>query len=213
MEVLGERWSLLVVRELMFGPMRFSAIRRELPGISARVLTERLATLEAAGVVRLRELPPPVNARAYGLTELGQAAAPVLRELVQWAMKSEGHNSTLPMTASAFMQSLQFSLQRGAARAVEGMVVELRIGPHSFAGRIGRDGFVAERREAPEADIAISAENANAMLGVFYGRAPLGYWLDGSDARRLTGDRERFEQFRAAFAWPAKLGGPRTASS
>ena len=69
MELVGERWALLVVRELMFGARRFSDLRANLPGISAKVLTERLAGLEEAGVLNRRKLPPPVSAQVYELTE------------------------------------------------------------------------------------------------------------------------------------------------
>ncbi len=66
MELVGERWALLVVRELMFGARRFSDLRANLPGISAKVLTERLAGLEEAGVLNRRKLPPPVSAQVEG---------------------------------------------------------------------------------------------------------------------------------------------------
>ena len=68
MELVGERWSLLIVRELMLGARRFSDIRARLPGISAKVLTERLLSLEEAGVLMRRQLPPPGKAQVYELT-------------------------------------------------------------------------------------------------------------------------------------------------
>ena len=85
MELVGERWALLVVRELMFGARRFSDLRANLPGISAKVLTERLAGLEEAGVLNRRKLPPPVSAQVYELTEWGYRAEPLVQELGRWA--------------------------------------------------------------------------------------------------------------------------------
>ena len=85
-EVVGNRWSLLVLRELMLGPQRFSDLRRRLRGISTSVLAERLAALEAAGVVAPSELPPPAPARVYGLTAHGEAFRPVLLELARWGL-------------------------------------------------------------------------------------------------------------------------------
>jgi len=64
LELIGERWALLVVRELMFGPKRFGDLRASLPGLSANVLTQRLEGLEAAGVVVRRKLPPPASVRS-----------------------------------------------------------------------------------------------------------------------------------------------------
>ncbi|MFN3510778.1 MAG: winged helix-turn-helix transcriptional regulator, partial [Tsuneonella troitsensis] len=80
MELIGERWSLLIVRELMFGGRRFSDIRANLPGISAKVLTERLESLEQSGVLVRRRLPPPASAQVYELTAFGYAAEPLIQE-------------------------------------------------------------------------------------------------------------------------------------
>ena len=71
LDLIGERWALLVMRELMLGPKRFSDLRADLPGISANVLTQRLEGLEAAGLVVRRRLPPPAYAQVYELTRLG----------------------------------------------------------------------------------------------------------------------------------------------
>ena len=85
-EVVGNRWSLLVLRELMLGPQRFSDLERRLRGISTSVLAARLAGLEAAGVVTPSELPPPAPARVYRLTPHGEAFRPVLLELARWGL-------------------------------------------------------------------------------------------------------------------------------
>ena len=81
LELLGERWSLLVVRELMFGGRRFSDLRGSLSGISANILTMRLEGLERAGVVQRRVLPPPASIQIYELTPWGYEAEVILREL------------------------------------------------------------------------------------------------------------------------------------
>src|SRR2546421_5058094 len=72
LDVLGERWTLLVVRELLLGPRRFSDLRAHLPGIAPALLTQRLRDLEAAGLVRRAELPPPAARTVYELTERGR---------------------------------------------------------------------------------------------------------------------------------------------
>jgi len=86
-EVLGERWTLLVVRELLVGPQRFSDLRRRLPGLSSSVLAERLERLERRGIVRRAQLPPPAASAVYELDEAGQALLPVVTELLRWGTR------------------------------------------------------------------------------------------------------------------------------
>ena len=106
MELIGERWALLIVRELMFGGRRFSDIRASLPGLSAKVLTERLEALEQAGIVARVRLPPPASAQLYELTELGLAADEAIMALGRWAARSRPMippcRSPPPRSASAF---------------------------------------------------------------------------------------------------------------
>jgi DNA-binding HxlR family transcriptional regulator len=90
LDLVGERWSLLVVRELMAGPKRYTDLAEHLPGIGTNILAARLRDLEAAGVVEKRTLPPPAASRVYQLTEYGNALRPVLRELALWGARSLG---------------------------------------------------------------------------------------------------------------------------
>ena len=78
LDLAGERWALLVVRELLLGPKRFTDLRDGLPNVSPDVLAQRLRELEQSGVVRRRKLPPPAGARVYELTERGAELEPVL---------------------------------------------------------------------------------------------------------------------------------------
>lgn len=86
-EILGERWTLLVLRELFCGPQRFSDLRRRLPGLSASVLAERLDRLEAQRLVQRRRLPPPAASTVYELDESGRALEPALAELARWGVR------------------------------------------------------------------------------------------------------------------------------
>src|SRR4028118_2042710 len=101
LDLVGERWALLVMRELMLGPKRFSDLRADLPGISANVLTQRLEGLEAAGVLVRRKLPPPASTQAYELTPWGYEAEPIFQVLGRWAARSPGHDPTLPLRANS----------------------------------------------------------------------------------------------------------------
>lgn len=86
-ELIGERWTLLLMRELFVGPRRFTDLRSALPGVSPSVLTERLQGLEENGLVEQRDLPPPAASRVYVLTEAGEAFEPALREITRWGMR------------------------------------------------------------------------------------------------------------------------------
>ena len=87
LDVLGERWALLVVRELLLGPQRFSDLRHAMPAVSSNLLTDRLRELEAHGVVARRTLPPPAGAAVYELTESGRELEPVVLALGQWGLR------------------------------------------------------------------------------------------------------------------------------
>ncbi len=86
LERIGERWTLLIVRDLMFGPMRYSDLKEGLPGIATNMLANRLTEMQEAGIIAKREMPPPAASTVYELTELGRGLAPVLLELGKWGM-------------------------------------------------------------------------------------------------------------------------------
>jgi DNA-binding HxlR family transcriptional regulator len=90
LRLVGERWALLVVLELMHGPKRYTDLTDNLPGIGTNILASRLRDLEAHGLVTKRTLPPPAASRVYELTEYGQALRPVIRELALWGARSLG---------------------------------------------------------------------------------------------------------------------------
>ena len=90
LDVVGDRWALLVVRELMLGPKRYTDLADGLPGIGTNILAARLRDLEAAGVVTKKTLPPPAASRVYDLTDYGRALKPVIRELALWGAQSLG---------------------------------------------------------------------------------------------------------------------------
>ncbi|MFG1919150.1 winged helix-turn-helix transcriptional regulator [Micromonospora sp. NPDC048898] len=87
LDVVGERWALLVVRELLLGPQRFSDLRRALPAVSSNMLTDRLRELEGHGVVRQRRLPPPAASMVYDLTESGRELEPIVLALGGWGIR------------------------------------------------------------------------------------------------------------------------------
>ena len=90
LRLVGERWALLLVLELMGGPKRYTDLAEALPGIGTNILADRLRDLEAGGIVAKRKLPPPAASRVYELTEYGLALRPAIRELALWGARSLG---------------------------------------------------------------------------------------------------------------------------
>jgi DNA-binding HxlR family transcriptional regulator len=90
LDLVGERWSMLIVKELMHGPQRYTDLAEHLPGIGTNILAARLRALEECGVVAKRKLPPPAASRVYELTDLGLALKPAMRELAFWGARSLG---------------------------------------------------------------------------------------------------------------------------
>ena len=204
MELVGERWSMLIIRELMLGGRRFSDLRASLPGISAKVLTERLAGLEQAGVLVKRKLPPPAATQVYELTEWGYLAEPAIQELGRWAARSPEHNPQLPLSPVSFMLSLRTMIDREAARQFDA-TVGFTVSGESFLAEL-RDGKMPVRRaESGEADAWISVEEPLPLLRVIYGKQPLDEALRAGGVS-LTGDKALAKRFVALFSLPEKVG-------
>src|SRR5918995_3260807 len=115
LDLVGERWALLVIRELMLGPKRFSDLRSDLPGISANVLPQRLEGLEASGVLVRRRLPPPASVQVYELTPWGYESEPIFQALGRWAVRSPYHDPTKPFSPVSLMLSLRTMFNAAAA--------------------------------------------------------------------------------------------------
>ena len=165
LEILGERWALLVVRELMLGPKRFGDLRASLPGLSANVLTQRLEGLEAAGVLVRRKLPPPASVQVYELTPWGLEAEPIIQAMGRWAARSPDHDATLPLSPVGLMLSFRTmfdAAEAGGARTVLGF----RFGAESFVVRVAEGALTAARTEpvGAEAVVTGSPEAVAAVL-------------------------------------------------
>jgi len=204
MELVGERWTLPILREMMLGPRRFNGLRAALPGLSAKVLTERLGSLEASGIVRRVTLPPPASIQAYALTEWGLGLEPVMQELGRWAVRSPGHDPMLPLTPVAFMLSLRTMLvpERIGDLALR---VLFEVGAARFVGTLGQGELRIEPAGADVSatDLRFSAETATDFLPVFYGKRSV---EEAGGRLSVEGDAVLAERFIGLFALPAKLG-------
>src|ERR1022692_3712680 len=115
LDLVGERWALLVVRELVLGPKRFTDLRAGLPNLSPDVLAQRLRELERTEVVRRRKLPPPAGSRVYELTEWGRELQPVVLALGRWGSRAPFPPSEAPLGVDAIMLALQTLFDPSAA--------------------------------------------------------------------------------------------------
>lgn len=203
LELIGERWALLVMRELMLGPKRFGDIRADLPGISANVLTQRLEGLEAAGLLVRRKLPPPSGAQVYELTEWGYEAEPVIQELGRWAARSPSHDPTLPISAVSIMLSFRTMLDERRAEGVEAKV-GFRLGAESFLGHLANGRIEVERSDLEGADLIFTTTPAM-LAAVVYSGQPLEVF-EAPGAFEIEGDRALAERFVTLFPLPPKVG-------
>lgn len=203
LEIVGERWSLLIVRELVFGARRFSELRAGLPGISANVLTQRLESLEEAGVLLRKQLPSPTNAQAYELTLWGIDLAPVLRALGHWAARSPTHDPELPLSAASIMMSMQTMLDGPRSARLPRTRVGFCLGTDRFVATLHEGSLQVERADPATAQVVFTCSAA--MLGaLLYGGLSL---ADAEAAGHLTlrGDRQLGKRWLTLFALPPKV--------
>ena len=201
LDLIGERWALLVMRELMLGPKRFSDIRADLPGISANVLTQRLEGLEAAGLLARRKLPPPSNAQVYELTPWGYEAEPIIQTLGRWATRSPGHDPTLPISASSIMLSFRTMFVPELAEGLDARI-GFRLGSETFVAEIAGRSLDIRRGDVDGADLVFTGAPA-ALAAFVYGKQPL---EELAEAGMLTaeGDVRLARRFATLFVLPPK---------
>ena len=205
LDLLGERWALLVMRELMLGPKRFSDLRESLPGISANVLTQRLEGLEAAGVLVRRKLPPPAAAQVYELTEWGYESEPIFQALGRWAARSPSHNPALPFSTASFLLSLRTMLDPERAKGVEARV-GFRLGEETFLAHLAKGRIEIARGALDEVDV-VFAGTPPVLAGAIYGGQPMEA-LEQAGALQVEGDRGLAELFVNLFPLPPKASRP-----
>lgn len=205
LDLIGERWALLVMRELMLGPKRFSDLRNDLPGISANVLTQRLEGLEASGLLVRRRLPPPASTQVYELTPWGYEAEPIVQSLGKWAARSPAHDPTLPISATSIM--LSFRTMFDPARAGDFRArIGFRLGAESFVATIENGRFESARAEAVGAD-AIFTGTPTGLAAAVYGGQRFES-LEAAGLLEVEGDRATAARFTSLFPLPPKVEMP-----
>lgn len=162
---IGERWALLVVRELLLGPRRFTDLRAGIPQASPNVLSQRLDELEASGVIGRRVLPPPAASAVYELTPWGKELEPVILAIARWGSRA----TPIPkgdLSASALLFALHTTFD---AEAAEGMRarISLVMAPEPFAIEVTRKKLSIERGVCEEPDVAITTTPRTLRAVVF----------------------------------------------
>jgi DNA-binding HxlR family transcriptional regulator len=200
LDLVGERWALLVIRELLLGPKRFTDLRTGLPHASSNILSERLRELEQGGVIQRRKLPPPAASWVYELTEWGRELEPVVTKLGAWGARSPIPPDSQEIGPDSIVLALRSLFDAEAAGDLEASF-GLRIGEENFSAEISA-GEVALNRGAstnPEATIAVP--DAPTLAAVLTAQLPLDNALD-SGAAELTGSKQAVKRFLRLFPMP-----------
>ena len=186
--LVGERWALLIVRELLHGPQRYTDLTANLPKIGTNILSSRLKDLEACGIVSKRRLPPPAASQVYELTEYGHALKPVIRELAIWGIRSLGPPSLDEAPAPHW---LEHALDTVFAPVAPTGSFEFHVGDEvaSLSDGEARPGTLEG------ADVVVSAPDPAAFYHLFVERR----W----DEIEVEGDRELLERLLEAASAPA----------
>jgi DNA-binding HxlR family transcriptional regulator/putative sterol carrier protein len=191
LDLVGERWALLVVRELLLGPKRFTDLQRGLPNASPNVISERLRELERAGVVTRDKLPPPASSHVYALTDWGRDLEDVVIALGRWATGSPALPREGPMGPDSVVLALKGRFDRDAAEGLEASY-ELRLGEDRFRVAVSGGGIEVARGGAERSDATIETDPGT-LFAVLWGGRSL------ADARRagdlqIDGDADAVER-------------------
>jgi DNA-binding HxlR family transcriptional regulator len=206
LDVVGERWALLVVRELLLGPKRYTDLRRGLRGASPNVLSERLRELERAGVVRRRKLPPPAGSRVYELTDWGQELEETVMSLGHWAARSPTPPGDAPIvSADSIVLALRARFDSGAAKGLRAGY-ELRLGEDRFRIKVADDEIEVARGAADQPDATIGTDNDTLGAVLWEGR-PL---ADAERSGKMTieGDKAAARRLLRLFPMPEPATSP-----
>jgi DNA-binding HxlR family transcriptional regulator len=199
LDLVGERWALLVVRELLLGPKRFTDLRAGLPGVSPNVLAQRLGGLESAGIVRRRKLPPPAASRVYELTEWGMELESVIVWLGRWGVRSPLRPCDAGMSVDALVLSFRTMFDPRAAEGLKASY-ELRLGEDVFVAVVDGGRFEIARGSAEKPDVTIETDAATLAALVYEGRE-LAEALRAGEVK-IEGDEAAVERFVRLFPLP-----------
>jgi DNA-binding HxlR family transcriptional regulator len=199
LDLVGERWALLVVRELLLGPKRFTDLKSGLPHASPNVLAQRLRDLEAAGVVRRGKLPPPAASRIYELTTWGRDLEPVIIALGRWGVRSPTKPPDAELGVDSLILSFRTMFDPDRAEGLDALY-EFRLGEDRFRAEVAEGRLEIARGTAEQPDATVEAE-AGTLAALVYDELELDDTLSSGDLG-IEGDRALVERFLALFPLP-----------
>jgi DNA-binding HxlR family transcriptional regulator len=207
LDIVGERWTLLVIRELLFGAKRYTDLQAGLPGIGPNVLSDRLRTLEGAGVARRRRLPPPAASTVYELTELGEELRSVVFALFDWGLRLiDSPEADEAVRASYWLPAIQAVAQPDAVPGDVNDTYEFRVGDEVISVTI-RSGELNVRQGATDSPDVVLRTDARTFVAL--GRQELSP-LQAIENSRLVveGDPGAVERCAAVFAVSSEAAEP-----
>jgi DNA-binding HxlR family transcriptional regulator len=201
LDIVGERWALLVVRELLLGPKRFTDLRAGLPKLSPDVLAQRLRELEAAGVLARRKLAPPAASQVYELTERGRELEPVIVALGRWGSTAPFPAERPELGVDSTILALKTLFDPEAARG-SGLSVELRLGEHTFQAQAAEGQLDISPGPGEDPDAILSARPGT-LAALLWHELPLREAESSGDAE-VSGHRRKLERFLRFFPLPVR---------
>ena len=197
LDLLGERWGLLVVRELMLGPKRFTDLRTGLPGLSPDVLAQRLRDLERSGIVRRLVLPSPARARVYELSDWGRELEPVILALGRWGSRAPFPRAKAQLSVDAFVIALKTLFDPQSAAGLTA-VYELRLGDQTFYARVAGRRLEVRRASGDRLPDAIIESDTRSLSAVLWHGRRLNEARSAGDVR-IEGSRSLVDRFSKLF--------------
>lgn len=199
LDVIGERWALLVVRDLLLGPKRFNDLHAGLPGVSPNVLTQRLRDLTEHGVVQRRDLPPPARIRLYELTDWGRALEPLLLHLGRWGSQAPTTPDG-PLGIDSLLLSIKAAFDPANAAESSG-VYELRIDADTYFIEVSDDSLHLGRGSAPPSPDATLTTTLDTLRAICDQQITMAAALD-SGSLHLDGDEHAKQRLTSLLLAP-----------
>lgn len=200
LDLFGDRWALLVMRELMLGPKRFGTIKAGAPGIATNILTRRLEDLEAAALIRRQQLPPPASAQVYALTEAGADARGVIEALFFWGLRHLAFDPARFLSPTSLMLAMGFMAKARAREGllpVEPILAGYVLGPETFSARLDAEGFHVHPSGEAGGAVVFHGAPASVALATF-GPLPLARACD-EGLVRVDGDLAQGQTLVSCF--------------
>jgi DNA-binding HxlR family transcriptional regulator len=206
LDLIGERWALLVVRELLLGPKRFTDLRAGMPAASSDMLAQRLRELQEAGIVRRRKLAPPAGSWIYELTAWGADLEPVVTQLARWSSRSPSLRRDAALGVDSLILALKALFDPHAAQGLTATIA-LRLDDQDFQAQVTDGQFDVARTHTQHPDAILETDTAT-LAALLWSKRTLTDALHGGDLK-LAGDQATAHRFLRLFPLlqPAAPGG------